>query len=69
MKTYVTFGQAHTHSINGRTFDKDCVALIEAPTQEEGRQKAWDLFSRKFCFTYFDQPPDMRYFHRGFLKV
>lgn len=29
MKTYVTFGQAHVHRINGKTFDADCVACIE----------------------------------------
>ena len=23
--TYVTFGQTHVHSVNGKTFDKDCV--------------------------------------------
>ena len=35
MKTYVTFGQAHVHNINGVIFDKDCVAVVEG-----GREKS-----------------------------
>jgi hypothetical protein len=30
MKTYVTFGQDHAHAVNGKTFDKDCVAIIHS---------------------------------------
>jgi len=29
-KFYVTMGQVHTHSINGKTIDKDCVVEIQA---------------------------------------
>ncbi len=29
MKTIVTFGQGHTHRVNGKTLDCNCVALIE----------------------------------------
>ena len=43
-KFYVTFGQVHTHSVNGKTFDKDSVAEIEAPNEREARDKAFDLF-------------------------
>ena len=36
MKTYVTFGFDHAHAINGKTFDKDCVAVIESESAENG---------------------------------
>ena len=72
MKTYVTFGQTHTHSINGRTFDKDCVAVIESNSASEGRKKAFDTFGPKFCFEYSEDEFDfdsMRYFPRGLIEV
>lgn len=27
---YVTFGWGHSHCINGKTFDKDCVAIVDS---------------------------------------
>ena len=69
MTTYVTFGQAHTHSINGKTFDKDCVAVIESESAKAGRNDAFDLFGGKFCFEYFNKRPNMEYFPRGLIKV
>lgn len=72
MKTYVTFGQEHTHRVNGKLFDKDCVAVIEARDMTEGRQLAFDYFGPKFCFTYNEagfQRVDMEYFPRGFIEV
>lgn len=35
-KTYVTFGQDHSHHIYGKLFDKDCVAVIECLDAENG---------------------------------
>jgi len=52
MKFYVTFGQSHAHSIAGKTFDKDCVAEIEAENYENARGRAFELFDREFCFIY-----------------
>ena len=72
MKTYVTFGQIHTHSVNGITFDKDCVAVIEADTASAGRDKAFSLFGRKFCTTYTDATyveSIMKHFPRGYIEV
>ena len=72
MKTYVTFGQIHVHSVNGKTFDKDCVAVIEASTEARGREMAFEFFNNKFFTTYpkdsFDMD-NMKYFPRGFIKV
>ena len=69
MKTYVTFGQVHVHSVNGKTFDKDSVAVIEAPTAEEGRKKAVQSFGLQFCTTYNPGPPNMFRYPRGLIDV
>lgn len=64
-KAWFTFGQTHAHSVNGITFDKDCVVEIEA---EEPRDKMFDTFGVKWAMQY-DQPPDMRHFPRGIIKL
>lgn len=68
MKFYITFGQAHAHSVAGRTFDKDCVAVIEAENYNDGHAKAFELFDRKWCFIDW-QLPDMTFFPRGVIEV
>lgn len=71
-KIYVTFGQAHAHSVNGKTFDKDCVAVIYAKDQEEGRDLAFIYFGPKFAFTYSEgswKPSNLRFFPRGYIEV
>jgi len=70
MKTYVTFGQAHTHSINGRTIDKDCIVVLETESAKAGRDLAFEIFGPKFCFEYPETHWDdskMHYFPRGYL--
>ncbi len=69
MTTYVTFGQSHTHSLNGKTFDKDCVAVIKSESRAEGRRKAFEYFGYKFCFECFEQIPNLKYFPRGLINV
>lgn len=72
MKTYITFGQAHAHHVNGITFDKDLVAVIEAPNYKEARDRAFELFGRQWAFAY---PEDewtekkQSYFPRGCAEV
>jgi len=68
MKTYITFGQTHTHSINGTTFDKDCVAVIEAISHEHGRGLAMHYFDAKFHRS-LTEIPDMSYFPRGLIEL
>ena len=68
MKIYITFGQIHAHSVNGKTFDRNCVAVIEAKTYQEGRNLAFEYFGDKWCFAY-DKEPEMKYFNRGLMKV
>ena len=71
-KMFVTFGQIHTHSVNGVTLDKNCVAVIECKSHIEGRNKIMDLTKGKFCTTYFeDQWSDnwLEYYPRGFIII
>ena len=72
MKTFVTFGQTHTHSVNGKTLDKDTVAIIESRSSEEGRRIAFQLFDRQFCFEYPEDYWDessMKHFPKGYVAV
>lgn len=72
MKTYVTFGQQHAHEVNGKQFDKDTVAVIEAQSSCEGRKKAFELFDDKFCFEYYDNAWDdskIALFAKGYVTV
>jgi hypothetical protein len=72
-KTYVTFGQVHRHEIAGEVFDKDCVAVLVHPDDVNGRDLAFDLFGRKFCFEYsedeFLRSVRMDYFPRGLISI
>jgi hypothetical protein len=62
---YFTFGQIHVHSVNGKTFDKDCVVKI---TAEDARQTMFDTFGRKWAMQY-DDVPDLRHFPRGVIEL
>ena len=67
MKTYVTFGQQHTHRVNGITFDCDCVAVVEGD-----RDRVVELFGLVFCFTYTSKqwkPENIKHFPRGYIEV
>lgn len=67
MKTYVTFGQIHIHNINGKTFDKDCVAIVDGD-----RAKVFEIFGQKFCFEYPEanwNHDNLVYFPRGYIYV
>ena len=67
MKTYVTFGQIHIHSVNGKTFDKDCVALVNGD-----RNKVVEYFGYQFCFTYSEEDWDdknLEWYPRGIIEV
>jgi len=74
MKTYITFGYNHIHEINGVVFDKDCVAVIQTPGDDNsaGRIKAFEMFGPKFCFEYPEQywnEDKLKYFPRGYIYI
>lgn len=75
VKGYITFGQLHTHSVHGRTFDKDCVAEFEGRDHIEIREKAFKYFGDQWHNCY-DEPSIkaadnriMKYFPRGIIPV
>lgn len=64
---YVTFGQIHKHEINGKVFDKDCVAIVNG-----NREDVLKIFGVKFCFDYTKEEFDlnsMHYYPRGIIKL
>lgn len=72
IKTYVTFGQDHLHSIGDKVFDKDCVAVIKADSEFRGREKAFEFFGRQFFATYPERlwnEDNLKYFPRGYIEV
>lgn len=69
---YVTFGQIHTHRVNGQTLDCDCVAVYKASNPAEGRKKAFELFGNKFFTDYHDKDwdeKDLSFFPRGYIYL
>ena len=60
-----TFGQAHVHSVNGKTFDKDCVVKIIA---RDPRRVMFDTFGRQW-FMQYEDVPDLRHFSRGVIEL
>ena len=70
-KFYITFGQIHVHSVSGRTFDKDSLAMLEADTREEAHQEAMEIFNGKFhnCYSEDKLSEIIEYFPRGVIKV
>ena len=69
---YVTFGQEHVHQVNGKTLDKDCVAVYKASNVAEGRKKAFEYFGDKFFTDYHDSAwhsDDLKYFPKGYILI
>jgi len=63
-KYYLTFGQTHTHSVGGFTYDKDVVCIIRESSENKARKIAFEAFGDKWFSTYKEKP-DMRFFPRG----
>lgn len=70
-KFYFTFGQNHSHVVNGEFFDKDCVAEVEADTHAEARQIAFDAFGPKFCTSYDESvlADIIKFYPRGVIRL
>ena len=71
MKYYITFGQVHTHSVGGKTFDKDCLAELEEDSPEAAHNMAMAIFSGKFhnCHPESMLSEVIKYYPRGVIKV
>lgn len=70
---YVTFGQAHVHSINGKTFDKDCVGVIEAETYEVATDLVRELTGNRYhdldVIEKMSAQTMDKYYPRGFIGI
>lgn len=69
---YVTFGQNHTHRVNGKTLDCDSVAMYKAKNYKEGREKAFEYFGGEFFTDYHANEfnmEDLEYFPRGIINI
>lgn len=72
MNVYITFGQQHLHRINGKIFDKDCVALIKAEDHGKAREIAFDHFGSIFCTSQVGDDwweENSHYFPRGIIEL
>lgn len=65
---YLTFGQGHTHSHNGKTLDKDTVGVIQANEERRARELAFEWFGSNWSFLYAEKP-DMRFFPKELIKL
>lgn len=68
-KHYFTFGFAHAHAVGGRTWDKDCVCVIEAPDADAAREKMVEAFGAKWAFQYEHEPNVAKYYPRGLMRL
>jgi hypothetical protein len=76
-KFYFTLGQCHTHSINGKTLDKDSVAVVEALDEDAARNMFFEWtegeFHRQYTQEGFDKANRdgkfMKFFPRGLIQV
>jgi hypothetical protein len=70
MKFYISFGQAHAHSIAGMTFDKDSLMLVEAGSELIARLGVSKLTGGKWCGTYHESElaSVQRFFPRGVIN-
>jgi len=70
MKTYFTFGYDHIHKIGDKVFDKDVVAVIEAPSESSAREFAFEVFGREWATSYTSlELVGMHHYPRGLLEV
>jgi len=73
MKHYFTLGQIHTHSINGKTIDRDTVAVLYAPTHKQAREQFFAWTEGKFHNSYsedqWDEPTMLPYYPKGYVYL
>lgn len=62
---WFTFGQCHTHSVAGITYDKDYVVKVKAFS---ARKVMFETFGSKWAMEY-DNQPDLRHYPRGVFEL
>lgn len=69
-RTFVTFGQCHSHALPNCLLHKDVVAVIECDDYKHGREIAFELFGPKFSTSYFEDEwndDDIKWFPGGYV--
>ena len=67
---YITFGQNHSHKIDGVTYDRDCVGVIWAENCSQARKIAVENFGYVWCFLYSSiEEVSLELYPRGLIKV
>ena len=66
---FFTCGQSHTHSVNGRTWDKDSVLQVNAENEDLAREKVFEMFGPKWPMSYTKQTISMEYYPKGICAV
>lgn len=70
--TYVSFGQVHKHTIDGKRLDKDTIAKITHSSHENGADIAYRLFKNKYSQEFSQEAwsDDMlRHFPKGLVDI
>lgn len=67
-RMYYTFGQAHIHRVNGRTFDKDCVVEIIGKDSEQCQKRMREAFGQQWANSY-GMCPDLSFYPRGVITL
>ena len=62
---WFTFGFDHTHAVEGRTYDKDCVVKI---TAHDPRAVMLSKFGQRWAMEYFAEP-NLSHFPRGVFEL
>lgn len=65
---WFSFGQAHAHRVNGKTFDCDCLVEITAPDPEK---VMFETFGDKWGMEYDEakMKKSLHYYKRGIIKL
>ena len=72
MKTYVTFGQAHTHNVGGVVLNKDVVGVVEADSFKAACDVVEATFGQEYCFSYPEEhwsESKMKFFPDGYVHL
>jgi len=68
---YISFGQGHTHRVDGKTYDCDALYKIEAEDSMAGRRAAFAVFDAKWSSIYDEEEmlKSIHYYPRGVLNA
>ena len=73
MKIYITFGKDHHHIIKNISYDKDCVAVLEAESRLSGIDRVIEIFGLNYYSILVDtgihNTSDKGIYPRGLIPV